>query len=115
MYIHGKQINTGVISFNNPAKVEMYGHSRSVVTYNVLALNTFGFANVRVSSVLFFPISEKFLFFPFFLFFTEIPIFYFSAVFYDFHIFFPQKLKEAPEIRRISCSGKSHSCEIASL
>ena len=52
-----------------------------------------------------------------FLFFTEIPIFsYFSAVFFDFHIiFFSQKLKEASEIRRISCSGKNHSCEIASL
>ena len=54
----------------------------------------------------------------FFLFFTEIPIFsYFSAVLFDFHIIFSQKLKEASEIhiRRISCSVKSHSCEIASL
>ena len=52
----------------------------------------------------------------FFLFFTKIPIFsYFSAIFFDFHIIFSQKLKEASEIRRISCLGKSHSCEIASL
>ena len=77
-------------------------------------------SNSRVSSVLFFPIFSYFLqkcyFSYFFLFFTEIPIFsYFSAVFSTFILFFSQKLKEASEIRRISCSGKSHSCEIASL
>ena len=49
----------------------------------------------------FFLFSEKFLFFPIFH--------------QNFHIIFSQKLKEASKIRRISCSGKSHSCEIASL
>ena len=62
----------------------------------------------------FFLFSEKFLFFsyfsPKFLFF---PIF--QQFFFDFHIIFSQKLKEASKIRRISCSGKSHSCEIVSL
>ena len=62
----------------------------------------------------FFPFSEKNSYF--FLFFTKIPIFsYFSAVFSTFILFFSQKLKEASEIRRISCLGKSNSCEIASL
>ena len=54
----------------------------------------------------------------FFLFFTKIPIFpYFSGVFFflTFILLFAQKLKEASKIRRISCLGKSHSCEIASL
>ena len=68
---------------------------------------------IRVSSVLFFPIFGKIPFF--FLFFTEIPIFTcFSAVFFRLSCF-SQKLKEASEIRRISCLGKSHSCDIASL
>ena len=60
-----------------------------------------------MSSVLFFPIFSYFLKNSYFS--------YFSAIFFDFHIIFSQKLKEASEIRRISCLGKSHSCEIASL
>ena len=49
--------------------------------------------------------SPKFLFFPIFQkFFSTFILFFFS-----------QKLKEASEIRRISCSGKNHSCETASL
>ena len=52
----------------------------------------------------------------FFLFFTEVPTFsYFSAVFSTFILFSSQKLREASEIRRVSCSGESHSCEIATL
>ena len=73
--------------------------------------------NIRVSSVLFFPIFSYFLKNSyFFLFFTKIPIFsYFSAIFFDLHIIFSQTLKEVSEIKRISCLGKSHSCEITSL
>ena len=48
--------------------------------------------------------SPKFLFFPIF-----------QQFFSTFILFFSQKLKEVSKIRRISYSGKSHSCEIASL
>ena len=61
----------------------------------------------------FFLFSEKFLFFP--IFHQNSYFSYLSAVFFDFHTIFFSKLKEASKIRRISCSGKSRSCEIASL
>ena len=66
---------------------------------------------------LFFPIFWKIpIFFYFFLFFTKIPIFsLFFSNFFRLSYYFSQKLKEPSEIRRISCLGKSHSCEIASL
>ena len=57
-----------------------------------------------VPGCLFSYFSPKFLFFPIF-----------QQFFSPFILFFSQKLKETSEIRRISCSGKSHSCEIASL
>ena len=56
--------------------------------------------------LLFFPIFHRNSYF--FLFFS-------AQFFSTFILFFSQKLKEASEIRWISCSGKSHSCEIASL
>ena len=81
-----------------------YWHFASLICINI--------AGCQVSY--FFLFSEKFLFFPifhrnsyFFLF--------FSSFFSTFILFFSQKLKEASKIRRISYSGKSHSCEIASL
>ena len=58
----------------------------------------------------FFLFSEKFLFFPIFH-----QNSYFSAIFFDLHIIFSQTLKEASEIKRMSCLGKSHSCEMTSL
>ena len=66
-----------------------------------------GSINHRVSSVLFFPIFSYFLKNSYF--------FLFFSNFFRLSYYFSQKLKEPSEIRRISCLGKSHSCEIASL
>ena len=65
----------------------------------------------------FFLFSEKFLFFPIFSYFSPKFLFFpiFQQFFSTFILFFSQKLKEAFKIRRISYSGKSLSCEIASL
>ena len=62
----------------------------------------------------FFLFSEKFLFFPIFRLNSYFFLF-FSSFFSTFILFFSQKLKEVSKIRRISYSGKSRSCEIASL
>ena len=61
----------------------------------------------------FFLFSEKFLFFP--IFHRNSYFFLFFSNFFRLSYYFSQKLKEPSEIRRISCLGKSHSCEIASL
>ena len=66
----------------------------------------------------FYLFSEKFLSFPIFSYFS--PKFLFCHIlqkfsFSSFILCFSQKLKEASEISRISCSGKSHSSEIASM
>ena len=108
MKIRVDQIQYDTICFTSPTLdlVYMYGMLQMPLSSNkrihhILPISI-SIAGCQVSY--FFLFSEKFLFFPIF-----------QQFFPTFILFFSQKLKEASEIRRISCSGKSHSCEIASL
>ena len=121
MKIRVDQIQYDTICFTSPTLDLVYMYemlqmplSSNKRIHHILPISI-SIAGFQVSY--FFLFSEKFLFFLFFPIFNQNSYFFlfFSSFFPTFILFFSQKLKEASEIRRISCSGKSHSCEIASL